>query len=67
MLQNMQHKQTYPLSDEVHTPYFREKHSTLIHKLRVCLNTVILNSITSMTVYTSITNDQNKVKKLPIT
>jgi len=36
----MQLKQTYHLFDEVHTPYFQEKHSTLIHKQR--LNTVIL-------------------------
>jgi len=32
ILQNMQHKQTYHLFDEVHTPYFQEKHCTLIHK-----------------------------------
>jgi len=36
----MQHKQTYHLFDEVHTPYFQAKHSTLIHKQ--CLNIVIL-------------------------
>ena len=36
----MQHKQTYHLSDEVHTTYFQEKYSTSIHKRR--LNTVIL-------------------------
>ena len=35
----MQHKQTYHLFDEVNTPYFQEKHCTLIHKQR--LNTVM--------------------------
>jgi len=61
----MKHKETYHLSDEVHTPYFHEKHRTLIHKQ--CLNTVIL----VIWVYTSITSDQNvlsqKVNKLLIT
>jgi len=46
ILQNMQHKQTYHLFDEVHTPYFQEKHSTLIHKQR--LNRVILYYITNI-------------------
>jgi len=41
----MLHKQTYRLSDEVHTPYFREKHSTLI---LIRLNTLIPYSVTSM-------------------
>ena len=36
----MQHKQISQLFDKVHTPYFQEKHSTLIHKQ--CLNTVNL-------------------------
>jgi hypothetical protein len=40
ILQNMQHTQTYHLHDEVHTPYFQQKHSILIHKQR--LNTVNL-------------------------
>ena len=35
----MQYKQIQHLFDEVHTPYFQEKHSTLIHKR---LKTVIL-------------------------
>jgi len=42
----MQHKQTYHLFDDVHTPYFQEKHSTLSNKQR--LNTVILHYITSI-------------------
>jgi len=40
ILQNKQHKHKYNLSDEVHTPYFQQKHSTFIHKQR--LNTFIL-------------------------
>ena len=35
----IQYKQTYHLFDEVRTPYFQEKYSTLIHKHY--LNTVI--------------------------
>ena len=42
----MQHKQTYRLFDEVHTPYFQEKHSTLMNKQS--LNTVILYYIRSI-------------------
>jgi len=34
----MQHKQTYHLFDAVHTPYFQEKHSTLIHKQGLFIN-----------------------------
>jgi len=37
----LRHKQTYHLFDEVHTPYFQEKRSTIINKQR--LNTVILH------------------------
>ena len=42
----MQHKQTYHLFDEVATPYFQDKHSTLIH--RYGLNTFVLYKITSI-------------------
>jgi len=37
----MKHKQIYHIFDEVHTLYFQDKHSTLIHKQH--LNTVILH------------------------
>ena len=37
----MQHKQTYHLFDELHTPKFQEKRSTLIHKQH--LSTIILH------------------------
>jgi hypothetical protein len=40
ILQDMQYKQTYYLSDEVDTPYYQEKHTTSVHKQR--LDTVSL-------------------------
>jgi hypothetical protein len=59
----MQHKQIYHLFDEIHTPYFQEKHSTLIHN-----NVLIQLSSIKKQVYTSITNDQNVSTKMsPVT
>jgi hypothetical protein len=48
------HRCNINIFDEVHIPYFQEKHSTAIYKHR--LNTVIF--------YTSISNDQQVRKKL---